>query len=280
VKLQTYIGGLLVALAAPFQAYAVNTEYSDLWWNPTESGWGVGLERQDDVIFLTLFVYDADGKSTWFVGPEVRLSTADMPNSSWSGKLYRSTGPAFSAPYDGNIQATEVGTASLQFANAESGTFRYTVNGVQVTKQISRQTIRRPSAAGTYYGGFSTQIQQCVDPLRVGVYDFEGAMTVTQADDGRVVMSWASGEFGVGNSNCTFTAPTTRQSGRLGFWSGTFSCTIFIGCDFRCEASQSTRRQGTFHMDDIAANADGFHGVFTGKDQDCDFTGFMGGVRK
>jgi len=32
---------------------------SDLWWNPSESGWGMQLVRGGEVTFATLFVYDA-----------------------------------------------------------------------------------------------------------------------------------------------------------------------------------------------------------------------------
>jgi hypothetical protein len=279
VKLKKFLIGVVAALALPFQASAVNTEYSDLWWNPNESGWGVGLQRQDDVIFLTLFVYGADGKNTWFVAPDVKLLTPDTKNSTWQGALYSTTGPAFSAPYDSNVQSTQVGAATIAFTNAELGTLTYTVNGAQVVKQISRMTWRQPSVAGSYFGGYSTQIPQCEgDPQRIGEYDFNGNMTVTEAN-GRVVAAWASGETG-GSSNCTFTATNVRQAGRLGFWSGTFACSVYIGCDYRCEGSSVVRRSGTFQLDDVAVNQSGFHGVLTARDQDCTFTGYMGGTRK
>ncbi len=271
------IGGLITALAMPLQATAANTEYSDLWWNPNESGWGVGLQRQDEVIFLTLFVYGADGNNTWFVAPNVQLLTPDTANSTWQGPLYRTTGPGFMAQFDQTVQATETGTATITFANAESATLHYTVNGVQVTKQISRMTWRQPSAAGRYWGGFTTQIAACVDPVRVGVYDFMGNMTVTQ-EGSTVAMTFATGDTGA-TSTCTFTA-NARQAGRLGFWSGNYSCNVYIGCDTRCEGASIVRRSGAFQMEDVALSQSGFHGVLTAQDQDCTFTGFLGGTRR
>ncbi|HEY3585288.1 MAG TPA: hypothetical protein VGL90_13045, partial [Casimicrobiaceae bacterium] len=40
---------------------------SDLWWVPSESGWGVQFVQQGALIFATMFVYDANGKPTWYV---------------------------------------------------------------------------------------------------------------------------------------------------------------------------------------------------------------------
>lgn len=278
VNVRNLVAGLITALAVPFQASAANTEYSDLWWNPNESGWGVGMQRQDDVIFLTLFVYGADGNNTWFVAPNVQLLSADTPNSTWQGPLYSTTGPGFMTQFDQTVQATETGTATVTFANAESATLHYTVAGAQVTKQITRMTWRQPSAAGRYWGGFTTQIATCEgDRLRVGVYDFMGNMDVTQ-DGSTVAMAFSTDDSGA-TSTCTFTA-NARQAGRLGFWTGNYSCNIYTGCDGRCEGDVFVRRNGAFQMDDVALTQSGFHGVLTAQDQDCTFTGYLGGTRR
>jgi len=276
VKIKILFGGLLSALALPWQAAAANTEYSDLWWNPNESGWGVGLQRQDDVIFLTLFVYGANGNSTWFVSPNVQLLTTDSPSSTWEGPLYRATGPGFAAQFDQTVQATETGSARLQFTSGESGTFTYTVDGVQVVKQISRMTLRQPSAAGSYHGGFSTKIEQCGDVRRIGAYDFLGSMTVTQTD-GAIRIAVSTVVDG-GVSSCTFTG-NTRQAGRLGFWAGAFNCSIYIGLDERGENPVRILRHGTFTADRVAVTQSGFRGVLTAADQDCSFSGYVGGTR-
>jgi hypothetical protein len=268
------IASAVMSLANPAHAAAV--DYSDLWWNPSESGWGAGITRQGDVIFLTLFVYGADGVNTWFVAPAVALQGPDELSSSWSGVLYRATGPAFSAAFDGNVQSTIVGTASLEFASATAGTLRYSVNGVQVAKQISRMTWREPSATGRYYGGFSARIPQCADPDRVGIYDFLGNMNVTHAG-GHVTLSVVSISAGL-PSTCNFTGDS-RSSGRFASFSGTFACTIVVGLDGRGEAVQTVPRRGTFAMDRVSITANGFHGAFNAADQDCAFAGYFGGTR-
>src|SRR4029450_7840006 len=41
--------------------------YQDLWWNASESGWGMNITHQDDILFATLFTYAADGQGMWLV---------------------------------------------------------------------------------------------------------------------------------------------------------------------------------------------------------------------
>ena len=255
-------------------AKAAETDYSDLWWNPAESGWGVGLQRQGDTIFLTLFVYGPDGAATWFVAPSVQVVQAAAAR--WQGPLYRASGPPFAAPYDQNVQATSTGTATLDFTGPSSGTLTYTVDGASVTKSITRMTWREPSAAGSYYGGFTATVSECADPTRVGDYEFFGSMSVAHSG-GRATIAISSGSTGE-PSACAFSA-TTSQSGRLGSWSGTYSCTLFIGLDGRGESSVRVRRSGTFALDEVTITAKGFSGTLSAADQDCAFRGRLGGTR-
>jgi hypothetical protein len=122
------------------------TNYQDLWWNPAESGWGINVTHQGDVVFATLFTYDAGGRGAWFV----LSSGARQPDGSFLGDLYRTTGPAFNAvPFRpiGAANLTRVGTMQLRFANGESATLTYTVNGVTVVKSIVRQVFSSPAPA-------------------------------------------------------------------------------------------------------------------------------------
>lgn len=265
----------VAALLGPFAAAAADTDYSDLWWNPAESGWGVGLQRQGDVIFLTLFVYGADGAGTWLVASSVQ--PGDAASTRWQGPLYRASGPAFSAPYDPNVVTTPVGSVTLDFTGPSNATLTYTVDGVRVSKAITRMTFREPSAAGSYYGGFTSEVTaECIDPTRIGDYEFLGNMTVTHAG-GQARATVSSGSTGL-TSSCTFNAATS-QSGRLGTWSGTFNCTFFIGLDGRGESVVRVLRTGQFTLDQVTITSSGFHGTLTASDQDCAFRGRFGGTR-
>jgi serine protease len=120
------------------------TNYQDLWWATpagSESGWGVNLTQQGDTIFATWFTYDTDGSPLWLSATASRTGS-----STFSGTLYRTSGPAFSAvPFDpSRVTRTPVGTLSLAFANGDAATFAYTVNGVSQAKAIARQVFRAP----------------------------------------------------------------------------------------------------------------------------------------
>ena len=59
------LAALLLLLAVPLRA----ANYTDLWWNADESGWGVTLVHQNDKVFGVWYVYDASGKPLWIVMP-------------------------------------------------------------------------------------------------------------------------------------------------------------------------------------------------------------------
>jgi lysyl endopeptidase len=113
-------------------------DYTDLWWNPSESGWGLNLvQHPSTIIFGVWYTYEADGTRTWFV----------MPTGSWTssttytGPLYVTNGPAFTKTFvAGQVQPRQVGSATLNFTGSGTGTFSYSVDGVSGTKSIQRQS--------------------------------------------------------------------------------------------------------------------------------------------
>jgi hypothetical protein len=119
-----------------------STNYTALWWNApahSESGWGMNFVQQGDTAFATLFTYDSSGTPMWlFMSGGTRQGTADT----FSGPLYRATGPAFFTnpfPSIGLGNLTQVGTMTVAFSGANSGTLTYGVNGVNVSKSITKQ---------------------------------------------------------------------------------------------------------------------------------------------
>ena len=110
-------------------------DYTDLWWNPSESGWGMAISHQSDIMFLAWYVYDGTGKPIWYVAPACSVN-----GSSCSGSLYRTTGPALGPTFNpAQVQAFEVGSAIVSFIDANNAVLSYTVNGVAATKTITRQ---------------------------------------------------------------------------------------------------------------------------------------------
>jgi hypothetical protein len=117
---------------------AVN--YQGLWFNPSESGWGINFAHEGDIIFASWFTYDATGKGWWLV----MTATKTAPNT-YTGTLFQGTGPAFDAvPFPplgapGGAMPASVGTGTLTFTDANNASFMYTVNGITQTKAITRQ---------------------------------------------------------------------------------------------------------------------------------------------
>ena len=120
----------------------LNDNYQDLWWNPNESGWGINVSHQSDIIFASLFTYDAAGKGMWLFlsrGDKIASTTS---TTSFAGPIYRAAGPNFDAvPFTAITAAnlTQVGNMRFDFTDGNTGTLTYDVNGVSVTKNIQRQ---------------------------------------------------------------------------------------------------------------------------------------------
>jgi alpha-tubulin suppressor-like RCC1 family protein len=112
--------------------------YQGLWLKGDESGWGVNVTHQRTTLFATWFTYDSDGTGMWLVASSVAQTSA----GNFTGTLYRTVGPAFSANPFNSISFpanyTQVGTLTLSFTDANTGTMSYTVNGVTQSKAITR----------------------------------------------------------------------------------------------------------------------------------------------
>lgn len=110
-----------------------------LWWNPSESGWGLNLNHQGATLFGTLFTYDTTRAPLWLVMSGGLMQSDGV---TYTGDLYRTTGPAFNAvPFTpiGAANVTKVGTMTVSFSDASAGSLQYSMNGVAVSKAIQRQ---------------------------------------------------------------------------------------------------------------------------------------------
>ena len=61
--------------------YLSAIDYSDLWWNPNESGWGLNVvQHASRNIFAVWFTYDANASPRWFVitGGTTTVKTATV----------------------------------------------------------------------------------------------------------------------------------------------------------------------------------------------------------
>jgi hypothetical protein len=127
---------LALALAcAPALATAQQTMKSALWWNASESGWGMFTIDQGSVIAPGWFTYDTDGEPVWFLVP----GAAPQPDGSYKGDILKFTGVPF-AQIAGSAAdpATRVGEATVRFTDDKSMSFSYTIGNVTQTKQMTR----------------------------------------------------------------------------------------------------------------------------------------------
>ena len=159
------------------------TNYTALWWNAAESGWGINLNQQGDILFATLFDYDLDGTPMWLV---MSLGQRQAAGDAFSGVLYRTTGSPFNAnPFTpiaaGNL--TQVGTMSLAFATADTGTLNYTVNGTSVTKQIAKQVFGSRAAVCQGTTADRSPLVNYTDLWWAGQAESGWGVNVTHQDD-------------------------------------------------------------------------------------------------
>ncbi|HET9653261.1 MAG TPA: hypothetical protein VFP36_13760 [Usitatibacter sp.] len=124
----------LLALALPAAAQVVPQEnWTDMWYNSAESGWGLSFaqHRETNQVFAVWYTYDprepdAAGqfKPLWIV----------MPGGTWTsptritGAVYVLTGsPVTQQWVPANLKLDPVGTFTIAFNDSASGTFTYDI---------------------------------------------------------------------------------------------------------------------------------------------------------
>ncbi len=111
-------------------------DYSDLWWNPAEDGWGIAMVQQYDILFAAWYTYDVTGKPIWYVA-----SRCPVTPTGCTSILYRVTGAtSVTGPWNGaNRVVTPVGDITFSFNSANAMTMRYKIGDITATRNIVRQ---------------------------------------------------------------------------------------------------------------------------------------------
>jgi hypothetical protein len=106
-----------VKAAAAIAPIAVDPQ-NGWWWNPAEGGSGYAIERQGNQLFMSAFLYEMNGRATWYVSTLTR-----QVNGTFTGSLLRySGGQSLLGAYK---PATETATPTnvvLTFNTSVSGT--------------------------------------------------------------------------------------------------------------------------------------------------------------
>jgi len=259
------IAGFVASAFIVSNAVAQNlgTFFTDDWWNPDESGWGLVVMHQQDFICATFFIYRQDGTPYWVTAHLQKVGTSGLGASPqvFTGPLYETRGTSFGSPWNPNISGqSQVGTATFSSSSSNSATLQYSINGVNVTKTIQRQTLRFINYSAQYGGGTAYQFSQCVGSASSNngaTLSDTGLLTIAQT--GQAFHMDAVGQI----NNCSFNG-TYTQRGSLGRVDGNYSCL--------------SGEVGTFTMFAMQWTLYGMSAGITGQNQLCHFDGFLGGI--
>lgn len=123
----------VLALALPAAAQSTPAaNYSDMWWNPSESGWGISITQHagTNQAYAIWYTYDPREPSStgrykplWFVMTGGRWPTPTR----LTGTVYVTNGVPFNQP-GSNLRLNSVGTFTFDFTSASTATFTYDVS--------------------------------------------------------------------------------------------------------------------------------------------------------
>ena len=201
---------ILAAFLSTAALPGVAADYSDVYYNPTEPGWGVFLVQSNTFQFLAFYVYGPDGKPVWYTA-----ELADDGSGTYTGGLYATTGTYFGSPWQGYSIAT-VGSASFKPTDSYNATLTYSLaGGPTVTKSVQRQMLTPFVLAGNYSGSIAGQIAGCTDPAG-NTSTFRGRynLAVTQVADQSAKLTFTFVDTANNGIVCTLEGPLTHL-GRL-----------------------------------------------------------------
>lgn len=254
----------LLLAAAPVRAET----FSDLWYSPQESGWGMNVVQQDEVAFVTLFVYGRDGAPTWYVAPEARLvsvgGASGLPR--FAGTLYRTRGPWQGAPFDpSKVEVAPAGDISIEALALDRMLVQYRADGVEVQRETVRQTWRLPPLGPFYLASFNLR-QLHPDGTLFGVLELQADALFFVADGAGHLR--ADDNLG---RRCDY-AGAYVQAGKIGSLVGGFTCSA--GRDGTGTSA------GTFEMTQIEVTANGITAALHTSSPALEQSGRFGGIRQ
>ncbi|APV48268.1 hypothetical protein BWI17_00385 [Betaproteobacteria bacterium GR16-43] len=124
-----------------------SNNFTDLWWQyPAGSvpGWGLILSQQGGTMFMTIFGYDKDGRPSWLVASNMRITVANPLK--FYGPLYRATGAPFrTSPWpSSSVSLTEVGMTEFIGPQPDVARFSLEMNFGRIEIPILREVFAGP----------------------------------------------------------------------------------------------------------------------------------------
>jgi len=187
-----------------------------LWFNPARSGHGMDIERAGEVLAATWYTYLRDGSPVWY------QAVARFDGARWTAPLNR-----YSIAADGSRPGQVVGSLTLEFADAEHATMRWTIGTESGSEPFERGRFgpreRIGLNTGTWYdaadGGWGLTLDSQGD-VTVGVvyfYDGSGAPRWVLGTANTAGGTMPLGSFRGFCPACAFAATTSISGGTLTF---------------------------------------------------------------
>ncbi|HVF64277.1 MAG TPA: hypothetical protein VNE58_09810 [Casimicrobiaceae bacterium] len=243
---------------------ARGTDYGDLWWNPSESGWGIQTVQQNNVMFITFYVFGTDSRPTWFTG---LLTAATSGGSTFTGTLVATTGPYYGGPFTPPAVNRNAGTITFTATSPTSANVTYTIDGVTVTKSVQRLQVSTLNLSGTYIGSFLSFQHSCAIPAANGPFNGSGTFTIVHNPPAPQVTITATLSDNLRAFACTYQG-NYSQLGKIGSISGTYTC--------------NDGRAGNWNANEIELSTlGGILGRYSGTNTipGCQITGGFGGLK-
>lgn len=215
---------LLLSLLLTSSAFgtAYSTDNSDLWYAHNEEAWGMQLVQRADVMFATLYVYDNQSEPIFYTATLVDNATNAQGDTVWVGDLYQTNGPWFGdAVFNPQlIRYRKVGTLTFVSHFLDSAALSYSVDGVNINKQIYRYTLRYDNYAGSYVGAYKLTFSQCFNSADNGIQTLLGTFSVLAQSSSALTLVVNAYQ----GLTCNYPGDF-QQFGQFGQSRGAFTCT-------------------------------------------------------
>lgn len=234
-RLRNFLAATMLGAAA-LSPSARALDLSDVWWKADESGWAAYVSHHRDTIGFALLVYDAQGQPLYVTGG-LRMFAITNPGGFqvFSGTLYASTGPSYGGPFNPDqVTRRVVGTAIFEPRSATTATLQYTIDGVTVTKTVSRMTMQTKDIGGSYRHLQRLDYPGNMPDVERRAHD-SGQLEIDH--DGSAIKMRFQGQ----QSQCEYNG-TYVQLGRHGEITGTYACNTGIAGAFRITEVEHTQR--------------------------------------
>ncbi len=232
---------LLITFLCAAARGAAATDYTDIWYNAVEPGYGFNIVQSDSFMFVTFFVYGSNNSPTWFTAQVNQDNTGNF-----NGQLFSTMGTYFAMPWLG-FTGGPVGTVSFQPTGPYTARLVYTVTGVAtVTANIQRQPLTPITIGGSYTGGLNLSQAGCANAgSGTTNVDIDVTQTPNNTGPASLVFSYPGGLV------CTFSGNLTAWGKLYQMASATYTC------------NGTPARNTTGRLDEIAATAHGIEGTWS-----------------